>query len=158
MARFAEDLIERVGFACGVAYYETEYPGRPTGERLVLYIALATGLYPFVVDTGAPWSVLNPEIAESLGGNLERDVCLGKGERIRIQGAEFEGWLCKTRVTLRSECDGMDLDLSDVTVFVPTLDEGQPWPYPNFLGMRTFLNHIRYAVDPRENAFYFGQP
>ena len=50
---------------------------------------------------------------------------------------------------------GEDLDV-DATVFVPRLEPGDIWNYPNFIGWDGFLNRIKFAIDPTESAFYFG--
>lgn len=58
---------------------------------------------------------------------------------------------------LKSEIPHSGLDLEvDATAFVPTLPSGERWPDPNFLGLSGFLERIRFAIDPAENAFYFG--
>jgi hypothetical protein len=76
--------------------------------------------------------------------------------RIELNGQSLEGWICKTSLTIESESGGESLTLDNLSVFVPTLRSGDEWPHPNFLGMQTFLNYVRYAIDPQEDAFYFG--
>jgi len=56
---------------------------------------------------------------------------------------------------LRTDRQGQDLEI-EATVFVPTLPPGETWRHPNFIGLSGFLERIRFAVDPEENAFYFG--
>ena len=159
--RFAQDLID-IGFACGAMYYGKSCPWRTADDKMVLHATLATGeKVPFVVDTGAPWSILDPEYVEVLGNHLDcvERMSRESGSRIEVGGWAYEGWLCKMPIALEPEIDSMAgpemerLEL-DVTVFVPDCDE---WKNPNFLGLNTFLDCIRYAVDPEENAFYFGK-
>jgi hypothetical protein len=56
-------------------------------------------------------------------------------------------------VTIEAEL-GTGIEFEN-TVFVP--DEGWP-PDLNFIGLANFLFRIPFAVDPRENLFYFGRP
>jgi len=153
--RFAQKLSD-IDFACGATHYQQEYPDHPnTRDHMVLYAALANKVsVPFVVDTGAPWSILRPEYLPS----LENHIDLVEQLRMTIRGITYDGWLCKTTVTLNpdEECltegmTGLELDL---TVFVP---DDRNYLEPNFLGQQTFLQYIRYAVDPQENVFYFGK-
>ena len=58
------------------------------------------------------------------------------------------------RIGLEAE-RGESLDI-EATVFVPILPPGETWLHPNFIGLDGFLNRIRFAIDPEENAFYFG--
>ena len=51
-----------------------------------------------------------------------------------------------------------DIDALRDANFIPILEPGDVWSHPNFLGLDGFLNHIRFAIDAQENAFYFGQP
>ena len=152
--RFAQEL-SAIEFACGATYYQQEYPDHPdTRDHMVLYAALANKVpVPFVVDTGAPWSILHPEHLQTLDEHIDRLM----KSRLSVRGITYDGWLYRTTVTLDpdeeclTECmTGLEVDM---TVFVP---DDPDYPYPNFLGQNTFLQYIRYAVDPLENAFYFG--
>ena len=156
MARFSDGLRD-CGFACGAARYHEHLPGDGS-DRIVVYLSLADGpVYPFVIDTGAPWTVVNPEVADSLHRGMEPLSILGDcPPRIYIRGHPCRGSLHKVGVQLRAD-SGVSLFLDSVTVFVPALDEVTV-RLPNFLGMRTFLDFIRFAIDPAELVFYFGQP
>lgn len=53
------------GFASGMTYYADYYPGQYDTARIVVLIGVA-GLpaVEAVVDTGAPWCILDPSVAE----------------------------------------------------------------------------------------------
>lgn len=75
--------------------------------------------------------------------------------KLLIRGTAYQGRLVTVRVSLQAAVgDSADVD---ATAFVPELSPGEIWSLPNFIGMEGFLNRIRFAVDPEENAFYFGQ-
>ena len=61
----------------------------------------------------------------------------------------IEGRLCKGWLTLLAE-EGESLDL-EATFFL-----SPQWQGGNFLGYEGALERIRFAIDPRENLFYFG--
>ena len=98
-----------------------------------------------MLDTGASWSVLNPEVADELD-LFDRD-----GETVTISSrvGTVEGKLVRARTTLVAE-DGDSLEV-DSTVFV-----SRDWPAGNFIGYSGLLERIRFALDPQANAFMFG--
>jgi hypothetical protein len=61
-------------FASGMAHYAGHYPGQYGTARIVVLISIG-GLPPMeaVVDTGAPWCILDPNVAELLE-DLEHDA------------------------------------------------------------------------------------
>lgn len=71
-----------------------------------------------------------------------------------MRGISYRGSLVRATLALQASA-GADLAI-EATLFVPVLDPGEVWPWPNFLGLDGFLNRIRFAVDPTENVFYFG--
>ena len=152
MARFTQTLIDS-GFASGVTRYEDHYPGYEESARVVIEVHVESGYpVPAIVDTAAPWCVLDPEIVQRLQafGPVDYDPTT----RLIIRQGSFEGRLLKLNLSLQAE-QGDDL-LVDATVFVPSLGRGEQWPHPNFIGLDGFLSRIRFAVAPSENAFYFG--
>ncbi len=103
------------------------------------------------VDTGAPFVICQPEIAAAL------DVNPQNGERIEnfnIRGHSLNGSLQRMTVTIVAD-EGADLPV-DATVFIPDLYPYQEAFLPSILGLNTFLERIRFAVDPDEERFYFG--
>ncbi len=152
MARFAQTLIDS-GFASGVTRYEDHYPGYEQSARLVIEVNVENRYtVPAIVDTGAPWCVLDPELAQQL--QVTQAVSYEPTTMLIIRQGSYKGRLLKLNLTLQAE-QGEDLSV-DATVFIPSLGPGELWPHPNFIGLDGFLSRIRFAVDPGENAFYFG--
>lgn len=152
MARFAQLLISG-NFATGVIHYEDLYPGQEQSARVVLPVIVEGRLIVHaVVDTGAPWCIIDPETARQVGAVIRADY--EPDRRLMVRGTWYEGKLLRMGISLEAE-QGNSLDI-DATVFVPTLPPGDMWPHPNFIGLEGLLNRIRFAVDPDENAFYFG--
>jgi hypothetical protein len=107
-----------------------------------------------IVDTGAPWCIVGPEEAEGIDPNYLDDGV--PGNETLVRGNWYQGNLYRVPVTLVDENRGTDVTV-EATVFIPTLRSDEKWPHPNFLGLDGFLNRLRFAVDPSENAFYFGE-
>jgi hypothetical protein len=103
------------------------------------------GLLLAQLDTGAPWSVLNAEIADTLG------LLGGDGEQIKIHTRDgtFDGRLEEATLTILAH-DGESVAIN-ARVFV-----SREWQGQTFLGYMGLLEKIRFALDPQENYFYFG--
>jgi hypothetical protein len=111
---------------------------RPAGLEAVVLAQL---------DTGAAYSILDPEVAEGAGVATQAGEAITISTRIGLVG----GRLVRHTITLIAD-EGDSLDL-DATFFVPT----DGWPIGrSFLGYSGFLDHIRTALDPQVNHFYFG--
>lgn len=97
------------------------------------------------LDTGAAWSILDPEIAEALS------LLNGQGEPVslRTRYGSINGRLERTRIDIIAE-QGDSLTV-DATVFI-----SPQWPGGSFLGFGGLLERIRFAIDPRDNSFHFG--
>jgi hypothetical protein len=105
------------------------------------------------VDTGSPFVVCKPEIAEALGLVPEDGVSVN---RLKLRESLLDGSLHRIEVTLLAEI-GQSLSV-EATVFVPHLQSYQEWgDFPAVLGLTGFLERIRYAVDPGSDSFYFGE-
>jgi hypothetical protein len=101
------------------------------------------------LDTGAAWSVVDPETAAQVG-------VPGEGTPIRLRTAfgEQRGRLTRTPITFLAD-EGDEIEV-DATVFVPDPDE--PWPVGAlFLGYGGLLERARFALDPPANEFHFGE-
>lgn len=135
-------------FATGRAQYLDHDAGAAEGSAKV-FVEIAPhgfdGLVLAQLDTGAPWSVLNTEIANALG------ILAGDGEikTISTRLGTFTGRLEEATITILAE-DGASLEVN-ARVFV-SLD----WPGQTFLGYSGLLERIRFGVDPQANHFYFG--
>jgi hypothetical protein len=96
--------------------------------------------------------VFNPDVVGELGVTELTDY-LSEIE-LNVRGISYKGRLFRIGLTLEADA-GEHLDIES-SVFVPTLSSGEIWPHPNFVGLEGFLSRIRFAVNPAENAFYFG--
>lgn len=120
-------------------------------SRIVIPIVFSGKTILAIVDTGAPYCVLAPDIADEVG--IDRTA----GERLKkpmiSRLGSHDGWLCRVSVTIEPELgEGTEFE---TTVFIP---EGE-WPSDkNFIGLTNFLFQLHFAVSPRENLFYFGGP
>lgn len=97
------------------------------------------------LDTGCPWSIIKPEIAEAIKLTDEE----GQPQSLSTRFGTVDGQLKRTSITILAD-DGNSIDV-EATVFVPT-----EWTAGNFLGYCGLLERVRFALDPQENFFYFG--
>lgn len=103
-----------------------------------------------VLDTGAPYAILDPTIAEVVGFTPEQAQ---ERERMLIRGMRLEGSLTRLSITLQAT-QGDDLNI-ETTAFIP--DSLEAWGgFPSFLGMAGFIERLRFAIDPNEDKFYYG--
>ena len=141
-------------FAQGATRYFDHYPDDKE-VRIVLNIYIANYSKPVsaIVDTGTPWCILTPLIFEKIAHCAEPIYALETP--LNIRGFRYTG--CLYQLPMRLEAlIGEPLDIV-ATVFVPSLSFNEEWHYPNFIGLDGFLNRIRFAVDPANNLFYFGE-
>lgn len=99
-----------------------------------------------LLDTGAAWSVLAPEVAQRIGSSLDPlgPACLS------TRFGTLSGRLARTLVTFEAE-EGAPLTI------VGTFFVSEDWPLRvSFLGYSGLLETIRFALDPQANDFYFG--
>jgi hypothetical protein len=141
------------GFVSGMARYADHYPGQYDTARIVVLIGVA-GLPPLeaVVDTGAPWCILDPNVAELMDEITHDDGA--QPQALQTRWGTVEGRLHRVTISLLAE-EGNSLEF-ETTVLVPALPPGATWDRPSFIGLNNFLNRIRFAVDPNQNVFYFG--
>lgn len=105
-----------------------------------------------VLDTGAPYPILDPVIAKTIG--FRPELTLERTTNI-VRGIRLEGSLIRLGMTLQAE-KGQNLTV-DATAFVP--DSEESWSgFPSFIGQTGFLERVRFAIDPNTNTFYFGSP
>ena len=135
-------------FACSQASY-TDQIGEHTESRIYVSVKFDTLPKTFaVLDTGAPWCILNEEQAKELNPNYKDEAT--EKIHLKIRGETTEGVLIRLPVTIFAE-QGEDISIIG-TVFVPQ-DERD---FPNFIGLEGFLSRIKFAIDPKLNVFYFG--
>ena len=136
------------GFASGRSHFLDYPPGSPERTPKIFVKIQAEsidGVMFAQLDTGAPWSMMNTEIAETLS------LLGGEGElkRLSTRLGEFDGRLERTSLTIVAD-DGESIS-SDFTVWV-----SPEWPGGTFLGYGGLLERIRFAIDASDNSFYFG--
>lgn len=153
MVRFATFLGEQ-GFVRGRAVYRDHYPGdSEQTPRIVLSVRVAAMPIYAIVDTGAPWCVLDPDLMHPL-------IACGQAEMLYnvdyiVRGHKYHGQLVRVAIDFEGE-HGFYMRMES-TAFVATLDENPPWYHPNFIGLSGCLDRMRFAIDPDENGFYFGK-
>lgn len=139
-------------FATGKMIYEYRpTPQHTASNRLYLSVEINNLSLLAVVDTGAPYVIVQPTYA----GLLQLDPSEALEEiKLKIRGTIFKGHIHRVLVDLpASEGESMSLE---ATMFVPETDEETWGNLPSFLGMMGFLERIRFAIDPFEDSFYFG--
>jgi hypothetical protein len=106
-----------------------------------------------IIDTGAKWCIIDPAIAEDWEKHFFN--VYDPRENMRIRGIEFKGKIAHADIVLNAS-SGQDLILT-ARFFIPHLLPHQIWSMPNFIGLDGMLNYMRLAIDPSENAVYFGK-
>ena len=135
-------------FAVGRVAYSLFPPG---DSRLIVPIEIA-GIEAFaIVDTGAPYLVCNLELAERIGVSGFDNI---GSAQLRTHRGQISGGLHRLPLKLIAD-EGVSVEI-DATALVPDPDQ-LSWRYaPVFLGFVGCLERVRFAVDPREEKFYFG--
>ena len=138
-------------FTCGRMRFADHAPRRfePTAK---VHVRVQIGHHAMTtyaqLDTGAAWSMLDPEIARDL------DLFGETANRIEIQtwlGRQV-GHLVRLPITFIAD-EGEPLTM-EATFFV-----SPEWlPGKTLLGYTGLLDSIRTALDPQVNFFYFGPP
>jgi len=140
-------------FVRGMMQYTDRFPGDHETRIVLLADFGNTGSFtPAILDTGSPWSILNPKLADTLG--LDYQTTAITHSKLRIRGYLYDGWLSRLLIALVAEKG--ENAVIDSTVFIPKLDQDDDWLHPNFLGLTGFLERIRFAIDPEYNHFFFA--
>lgn len=137
-------------FACGRSKFldfliTAKEPTPKIFVRICLEGQYHSSLYA-QVDTGAAWSVLDPDIAAAFGllhhpgepAILSSRLGILKGTKVRVP------------VRFLAD-DGEPIDIEGTFFVSPDLPRGR-----TFLGYSGLLEFIRFALDPQVNYFYFG--
>jgi len=139
-------------FASGVlSYAYRPINSEETTNRIIIPIVIGANIkIEAVLDTGAPYVILNPDLAPAAGFT---SASVLSTETMNIRGVKLSGKIARLGFTLRAD-EGEDIDV-EATAFVP--DRSDQWNnFPSFLGQAGFLERICFALDPNENKFYFG--
>lgn len=139
-------------FASGKMTYEYRPTSQQTANnRLILRVEINSLPLLAIVDTGAPYVIVQPNFARLL--QLDPTEALEETQ-LMIRGISHKGQIHRASLDLpASEGESMSLE---VTMFIPETDEESWGNLPSFLGMMGFLERIRFAIDPDEDSFYFG--
>lgn len=140
-------------FATGAMSYAMPV-GNEAEERITIYVEIEGISTTAILDTGAPYSICETEIAEKLGFNQAEAI---ENQEIGIRGHKVVGGIYRVSLSLLAE-EGESL-LLNAPVFVPNTEEQEfvPGFPPSFFGLIGCLESIRFAVDPSEQTFYFGE-
>lgn len=140
-------------FATGAVQYSRLPIGRDErSSRLLLPVRLEGSQTEAVLDTGAPYVICAPQIADAIG--LDAASAL-ENIRLSIRGTSVNGGLHLLEMRIPAD-QGSSLAL-EVTAFVPNPEFAEAWGIlPSFLGLTGCLDRFRFAVDPATDTFYFG--
>lgn len=151
-----DSLLLDNGFAVGSLKYSDHYSEQSSQNHIVIPLTFVqdNSLHiRAILDTAAKWCIIDPNIAkewEKLFFNR-----YDSNESVNIRGTPLKGSIAHAQIILRAT-NGDDLIL-DARFFIPQLAPNQDWLLPNFIGLDGMLNCMRFAIDPAENAIYFGK-
>jgi len=136
-------------YATGASRYLDSRPGgREPLPRIYVQFRPegATDSYLALLDSGAHYCILHPEVVEEIGSLLTDSI--GRTELLTPYGL-VRGKLYVHRIEFVSEM-GETLSM-DATVLV-----SPKWNGPNFVGYAGCLDRFCFSVSPGDNLFYFG--
>lgn len=137
-------------FTAGAAdYYDHAFPDPvPTEPRIYIRLELFGIEILVMVDTAAPWCILEPTLGDAIRRHIEE---LPGDRTLSTRLGSFVGRLYRGPVALVADSgEGIEIE---ATFFL-----SPEWPGGNFVGYLGFLDRLRFAIDPQANMFYFGQP
>jgi hypothetical protein len=134
----------------GKSIYGADVPYR--SHRLFVAVYCQIGNHPDrfegLLDPAAEWCVLTPTIAEDLGIALQS----GEGNwRLQSRFGTISGDLIRIPLIFPA-VEGEQVTV-DATWFVSA-----DWPGPLVIGWKGCLERLRFALDPGDESFYFGEP
>ena len=132
-------------FATGVMDYE--FHPTTIGEnnlRIILRITVENIPALAVLDTGAPYLIIAPAVADRLG--FDPDASIGRTD-IAIRGDKYLGNLHRVDIILTAT-EGASIHFQ-ATAFVPDADQGDKWgTLPTFLGIENsalaYADYVNY--------------
>ncbi len=139
-------------YATGAAPYAYRpITDKETSPRIILPVLIEGVKTSAFIDTGGVFLV-TPEVAFHLGLDPNDGI---EAQTLLWRNYSLQCVLHRLSLTLPAE-EGDSLTI-DATAFVP-LTTYQEWPadFSCILGMNC-LEHLRFAVDPANDTFYFGQ-
>ena len=126
-------------FTTGVTeYFDTDSSQKTSNEpRIYIRMELFGSEVLAMVDTAAPWCILQPALGEMIRPYVAE---LPGDRKLSTRLGWFAGRLSRGPVTLVAD-DGEELEV-EVTFFL-----SPDWPGGNFVGYQGFLDHLRFATD-----------
>ena len=143
-------------FASGSTPYDS-HPATPTEtfERIMLQVEIEGIMTEAYLDTGGIYLVCTPAVAKLANLPAKNLFDSVKPQSINIRGQIIPGDLCRTTLTIPAE-RGYGITI-DATTFVPRINEKVDWEdFPCILGLYGCLERLRFAIDPSNTYFYFG--
>src|SRR5215467_12906582 len=138
-------------FATGAQpYLSRSIRAADPSNRIIVEVEIGGLRTSAVIDTGAPYVVLDPSLAQVLGVNLRTALF---STILSIRGHRVQGSLHRMNLTFLAD-EGEEITV-EATVFIPQVDTGS-WALPSFIGWTGCLERLRFAVDPLDETFYFG--
>jgi hypothetical protein len=136
-----------------IKYLYEAIPPDTRNLRVILSIWIEGVETTAVIDTGAPYLVVHPRIAMMIGLSplIAEDVI-----KLEVRGVKYRGGLHRLKVGFFAE-EGENVSF-EATAFVPEVshDTWSEQGLPTFLGIGQCLDRIRFAFDPGDDRFYFG--
>jgi len=136
---------------------EMEYEFKPVSpddinNRIILSIKVEGIPAIAVIDTGAPYLIIAPSVANRL--DFDNSNSLGN-TKLTIRRDTYSGNLFRVGIILPAkEGDGLQFE---ATAFVPEQRFEETWGnLPTFLGIDSCLDRVRFAIDPCDMKFHFG--
>jgi hypothetical protein len=105
------------------------------------------------VDTGAPYSLCTPTLANQIGFDQSAAISVTKYE---VRGEKIDGRLYRHPIKLIPDSNCGEAVELEITLFVPDERYSEHWVLPPFLGTMGGLDRIRFAFDMQTETFYFG--
>ncbi len=135
-------------FASGRSRFLDYPPGSPERTSKIFVKIQAESIDGVVfaqLDTGAAWSILDAEIADTLS------LLGGEGEPVTMSTrlGEVNGRLERTSLAIVAD-EGESISIEATVCISPD------WHAGNFLGYGGLLERVRFALDASDNSFYFG--
>ena len=105
-----------------------------------------------LLDTGAHWTLIGPELIQELGDELGEAIDEPPPMSTRL--GRFHGTLHRLPIQLVADM-GADFTVDGTCLALPD------WPGPSILGFNGFLERLRFAFEPAIDAdtqarLYFG--
>lgn len=140
-------------FATGAAGYSVPTSG-PAARRITLQVKLGEQPTTAIVDTGSPLLICHPDLAYLIGFDHSEAL---ESKEVLYRNEWVGGFVHRAQLTLLAD-QGNPLHI-DASVLVPDPEQDfvENFFPASFLGMRNCLESVRFAIDPSDETFYFGE-